>query len=141
MDGMMKCIALVTGRGRGEVLKTDRQLSFWGGVDPATGEIIDPRHELFGVSITGRVLVFPYGKGSAAAPLVLLELARRGTAPAAMINIETDPLLVAGPIISRHFYGGSAPVVTVNEADFKRLKTGLQVEVDGDRGEVVIKPD
>ena len=63
----------------------------------------------FDQSIAGKVLAFPHGKGSAAAPLVLLELAKQGTAPAAMINIETDPLLVAGPIISKHFYGTTIP--------------------------------
>jgi predicted aconitase with swiveling domain len=86
----------------------------------ATGIIVDPRHELFELTITGKVLAFPYGKGSAAAPLVLLELAKQGTAPAAIINIETDPLLVAGPIISKHFYSRTIPVVTLNGETFAR---------------------
>jgi predicted aconitase with swiveling domain len=100
--------------------------------------IIDPRHELFDQSITGKILAFPYGKGSAAAPLVLLELVKQTTAPAAIINIETDPLLVAGPIISKHFYGRSIPVVALTRKAFDRLQTGQAATVDGVKGEIVI---
>jgi predicted aconitase with swiveling domain len=119
-------------------LATQQNISFWGGVDPATGMIIDPRHELFDQSITGRILAFPYGKGSAAAPLVLLELTKQTTAPAAIINIETDPLLVAGPIISKHFYGTSIPVVALTRVAFDRLETGQDATVDGVKGQIVI---
>lgn len=134
----IKCKTLVAGYGRGKILATRQNISFWGGVDPATGRIIDPRHELFDQSITDKVLAFPYGKGSAAAPLVLLELVKQGTAPAALINIETDPLLVAGPIISKHFYGTAIPVVAMSPIAFDRLSTDLDAIVDGDKGEVVI---
>ena len=138
MATIVKCRPLVAGYGCGKILTTHQNISFWGGVDPLSGMIIDPRHELFDQSITGKVLAFPYGKGSAAAPLVLLELAKQGTAPAAMINIETDPLLVAGPIISKHFYGTTIPVVILTRAAFDRLRTGQAAVVDGVKGEVVI---
>jgi predicted aconitase with swiveling domain len=87
------------------------------------------------------VQAFPCGKGSSAAPLVLLELARQGTAPAAMINIETDPLLVAGPIISRHFYGKAFPVMALDRASFDRLQTDQNMAVDGIRGEIIIETE
>jgi len=135
---ILKCRSLVAGHGRGEILATGQNISFWGGVDPDNGKIIDPRHELFDQTITGKVLAFPYGKGSAAAPLVLLELAKQATAPAAIINIETDPLLVAGPIISKHFYGTAIPVVALARKAFDRLQTGQDATVDGLKGEVVI---
>ena len=138
MATIVKCRPLVAGHGRGKILITQQNISFWGGVDPLNGMIIDPRHELFDQSIPGRILAFPYGKGSAAAPLVLLELAKQTTAPAAIINIETDPLLVAGPIISKHFYGTSFPVVTLARAAFDRLQTGQAATVDGVKGEIVI---
>jgi predicted aconitase with swiveling domain len=140
MATTIKCRPLVAGYGRGKILTTQQNISFWGGVDPASGMIIDPRHELFDQPITGKVLAFPYGKGSAAAPLVLLELAKQGTAPAAIINIEIDPLLVAGPIISKHFYGTTIPVVALPRAAFDRLQTGQTAAVDGIRGEIVIGP-
>lgn len=135
---IVKCRPLVAGHGRGKILATQQNISFWGGVDPDSGMVIDPRHELFGQSITAKVLAFPYGKGSAAAPLVLLELAKQATAPAAIINIETDPLLVAGPIISKHFYGTAIPVVALTRTAFDRLQTGQAATVDGVKGEVVI---
>ena len=138
MATILKCRSLVAGHGRGEILTTHQSISFWGGVDPATGMIIDPRHELFDQSISDKILAFPYGKGSTGAPLVLLELAKQATAPAAIINIETDPLLVAGPIISKHFYGTAIPVVALSRAAFDRLQTGQVATVDGVKGEIVI---
>ncbi len=141
MVTILKCSPLVAGHGCGQILSTRQNISFWGGVDPHTGLIIDPRHELFGQSITDKVLAFPCGKGSAAAPLVLLELAKQGTAPAAMINIETDPLLVAGPIISKHFYGTTIPLVALTPAAFDRLPAGQTATVDGVKGQIVINPE
>ena len=138
MATILKCKSLDAGQGRGKILATHQSISFWGGVDPATGMIIDPRHELFDQSIAAKVLAFPYGKGSTGAPLVLLELAKQAPAPAAIINIETDPLLVAGPIISKHFYGISIPVVALARTAFDRLQTGQAVTVDGVKGEVII---
>lgn len=84
-------------------------------------------------------MTFPYGKGSAAAPMVLLELSKQGTAPCAIINIETDPLLVAGTIISKHFYGKIIPVILLSAIAFAQLKTGQLVCVDGHKDEVVIE--
>ena len=138
MATIIKCRSLVAGHGAGKILATQQSISFWGGVDPATGIIIDPRHELFDQSINAKVLAFPYGKGSTGAPLVLLELVKQGTAPAAIINIETDSLLVAGPIISKHFYGRSIPVVALARAAFDRLQTGQAATVDGVKEEIVI---
>ena len=140
MAEILKCRPLVAGRASGSIMATRQSISFWGGVDPANGRIIDPRHDLFDQSIAGRVLAFPFGKGSAAAPLVLLELSGQGTGPAAIINIDTDPLLVAGPIISRHFYGRAAPVVLLTEEAFDRLRTGDDAVVDGIEGEITIHP-
>jgi predicted aconitase with swiveling domain len=138
MDTILKCKALTAGYGCGEIMATHQSISFWGGVDPATGVIVDPRHELFQQSITAKVLAFPYGKGSAAAPLVVLELIKQGTAPAAIVNVETDPLLVAGPIIGRHFYDQTIPVVTVDNQGFQLLKTGQHAVIDGIKGEIVL---
>lgn len=138
MTEIIPCEILVSGHGSGIVLASSQTISFWGGVDPDTGKITDPRHELFGESIREKILVFPYGKGSAAAPLVLLELARQKTGPAAIINVETDPLLVAGPIISKHFYGRNIPVVKMAPNSFELLRTGQFCYVDGEQGKVMI---
>jgi predicted aconitase with swiveling domain len=95
-------------------------------------------HELFGESIVGKVLAFPYGKGSTGTPMVVLELVRAKKAPAALVQIEVDPLLVSGPIICKHFYNETIPVVTVRHKDFPLLKTGLQSVVDDNKEEIML---
>ena len=120
------------GRASGEVLISSQPISFWGGVDPASGRIIDPRHELFGQEICGKVLAFPHGKGSSTTSLIILELLRVGKAPAAIINIQAEPILATGPVVSRIFYGRGIPMVTLAKREFKRLSTGQQVVVDAD---------
>jgi predicted aconitase with swiveling domain len=134
------CKSHVSGKRSGKLLTTAQTVSFWGGVDPAKGIINDPRHELFEESIVGKVLAFPYGKGSTGTPMVILELVRVKKAPAALVLMEADPLLLSGPIIARHFYGEIIPVVTVKSEGFQLLKTGLHAVVDGFKGEVTINP-
>jgi predicted aconitase with swiveling domain len=121
------------GTGRGRLLVTRQPISFWGCVDPATGRISDKRHELFGESVSGRVLVFPFGKGSSTGSLMVLELLRLGLAPAAIVNVRTEPLLATGPVVGKHFYGKSFPIVNVGEPDLVHLKTGLDAEVISDK--------
>ena len=129
---------IVSGVAEGEVVASSQSISFWGGVDPATGLINDPRHELFGQSIAGKVLVFPFGKGSSTGSLMILELARIGKAPAAMINIKTEPILATGPIVCKHFYGKEIPVVTLEKSLFDTLKTGQYAQVNASLGLVVV---
>ncbi len=131
-----RCV--VSGVAEGEVIASSQSISFWGGVDPATGLINDPRHELFGQSIAGKVLAFPFGKGSSTGSLMILELARIGKAPAAMINIKTEPILATGPIVCKHFYGKEIPVVTLEKSLFDTLKSGQYAKVDADLGLVVV---
>lgn len=131
-----RCI--VNGIAEGEVIASSQSISFWGGVDPASGLINDPRHELFGQSIAGKVLAFPFGKGSSTGSLMILELARIGKAPAAMINIKTEPILATGPIVCKHFYGKEIPVVTLEKSLFDTLKSGQYAKVDASLGRVVV---
>lgn len=139
MGKILRGSCVVPGKCKGEILATSQPISFWGGVDPATGCINDLRHDLFGQSISGKVLVFPFGKGSSTTSLIILELARVNRAPAAIINLRTEPILATGPIVCRHFYGKEIPVVTLDERAFKMLKTGQHVVVNAHEGEVIIK--
>jgi predicted aconitase with swiveling domain len=139
MEKILRGCCVVPGKCEGEVLVSSQPISFWGGVDPASGWIHDPRHELFGQSIAGKVLVFPFGKGSSTTSLIILELARVDKAPAAIVNLRTEPILATGPIVSKHFYGKQIPVVTLNEEAFQLLETGQLVVVNATKGEVVIK--
>ena len=120
---------VLPGTGEGQLLSTHQAISFWGCVDPGSGRISDKRHERFGESISGKVLVFPFGKGSSTGSLMLLELLRLDLAPAAIINVRTEPLLATGPVVGKHFYGKTFPIVNVRQRDFDRLGSGMDAAV------------
>lgn len=121
---------LVGGAGAGSVLRLDEPLSFWGGVDPVTGRIIDRRHPRRGESVAGRVLVMPYGRGSSSSSSVLLEGVRLGTAPAAVVLRELDGILALGAAVARELYEQSPPVVLLEATDWEALGEGAEVSVD-----------
>ena len=116
------------GTAEGELLKTDTPISFLGGVDPRTGVIIDAAHPLAGQNITGKVLAFPYGKGSTVGSYVLYALSRNGTAPAAVINTECETIIAIGAIIA------GIPAVDRLEGDLP--ENGTVVTVNGTEGTV-----
>lgn len=120
---------ILPGDAKGPVLVTRQSISFWGCVNPATGRISDKRHELYGNSISGKVLVFPFGKGSSTGSLMILELLRLDLAPAAIVNIRTEPLLATGPVVGKHFYGKTFPIVNVAESDFGHFESGLDAQI------------
>lgn len=128
---------LVAGETEGELLVSAEPLSFWGGYDYATGEIIDRRHPLSGQVATGRVLAIPFTRGSSTTTAVLLEAVRAGTAPAALLVASTDPFLALGSIVSDEMYGRPVPVIALALADFAALHTGDQAQIRLD-GTVVI---
>jgi len=121
---------LVGGVGAGPVLRLEEPLSFWGGVDPATGRIIDRRHARCGESVAGRVLVMPYGRGSSSSSSVLLEGVRLGTAPAVVVLRELDGILALGAAVARELYEQSPPVVLLEAADWEALREGDEASVD-----------
>ena len=104
---------LVPGTATGEVLALDEPLSFWGGLDPASGRLIDAHHPQVGASLTGTVLVMSAGRGSSSSSYVLAEAIRLGTAPAAVVLGEPDPILALGAIVAAELYGVEMPVVVV----------------------------
>lgn len=108
---MAEARTLVPGDASGPALVLDEPLSFWGGVDPTTGEIVDARHPQRGANVAGRILVMPSGRGSSSSSSVLAEAIRAGTAPAAIVLAEPDPILALGAIVARELYGRSIPVV------------------------------
>ncbi len=138
MEQKITGCGVVPGIAKGEVLVTSESISFWGGLDPATGAINDPRHELFGQSVAGKVLAFPFGKGSSTGSLIMLELVRVNKAPAAIVNVRTEPILATGPIVSKHFYGIQIPIISLDENSFRMLKTGQQVTVNATEKFIVI---
>jgi predicted aconitase with swiveling domain len=103
-------------------------LSFWGGVDAATGLIVDRRHPQVGESVRDRILLMPSGRGSSSSSTVLAEALRRGTAPAAVVLKEVDEILVLGSIVAGELYGRSLPVVLLADADYRAIETGDLLE-------------
>jgi predicted aconitase with swiveling domain len=101
---------------RGRVLHCALPLSLWGGLDPTTGEVIDRRHPQSGQILTGRVVFLPIGRGSSSASSILLEAAKRGTAPAAFVLREVDGILALGAAVAQQLYG-EAPAVVVLDAE------------------------
>jgi len=112
---------VVEGQAAGEVLASRTALSFWGGVDPAAGIVLDRQHDLCGRCVTGRVLVLPGARGSSSSSAVMLEMIRQGTAPAAIVSVSAEPILVSGSIIGRHLYGRWVPVATVDPETFEKI--------------------
>ncbi|MGD8277840.1 MAG: DUF126 domain-containing protein [Gemmatimonadota bacterium] len=102
---------LVEGSARGPVLRLDEPLSFWGGVEPRTGRIIDRRHPQHGRSVTGVVLIMPGGRGSSSSSTVLAESIRLRTAPAAIVLTEPDPIIALGAVVAFELYGIALPVL------------------------------
>jgi predicted aconitase with swiveling domain len=121
---------LAAGSARAEAIVLEDPLSFWGGVDPDTETVVDRRHPQAGAVLTGRVVVMPFGRGSSSSSTVLAEAIRLGTAPAAIVLLEPDPILALGAAVARELYGRSLPVVVIPPDDFQRIRTGDIVTVD-----------
>ena len=96
----LKGRVIVAGRAEGLALVSSQPLSFYGGVNPETGEVVEREHKLRGMKISGRILVFPYGRGSSVGAYVLYAMAKYGTAPKAIINVEAEPVVASGCILA-----------------------------------------
>jgi predicted aconitase with swiveling domain len=112
------------GRASGRALVSEEPIGFLGGVDPDTGLVIEPGHPLEGQSVTGRVLVFPTGKGSTVGSYTLYRLARNDLAPVAIVNAEADPVVAVGAVI--------ADIPMVDQVDLSRIRTGDWIEIRDD---------
>ncbi len=129
----IKCRSISRGVAQGRVLISHDAISFLGNVDPKTGIVVEQEHDLYGKSIKNRVLVFPHGKGSTVGSYVLYQLSKNGVAPSAMINIESEPIVAVGAIIS------DIPLVDRLETDpYEVLKNGTLVKIDSQTGYVEV---
>ncbi len=133
MERLVTGRAIVPGKACGAALVSKEPLSFWGGICPSTGEIIDRRHERSGVIVTGRVFVFPQGRGSSTSSATFMESIKAGVAPAAIINLKVDPILALGSIVSDELYHQAVPIVVLAEKDFFSIREDdhLTIEPDG----------
>jgi uncharacterized protein len=113
---------LVAGNASGLALLLDEPLSFWGGLDPATGEIIEATHPQRGESITGRIIVMPSGRGSSSSATVLAEAIRLGTGPAGIVLGEPDDIIAVGALVAVELYGSTIPVVVATPDDYGLIR-------------------
>jgi predicted aconitase/predicted aconitase with swiveling domain len=123
--------AYVNGPAMGEVLACDLELSFWGGVDPSTGEIIDRHHPLSGQCLENRILAIPGGRGSCSGSGVMLELLLNGKGPKAMLFEREEDILTLGVVVAEEIFGQSIPVVTLGPANFRTVLNSEFVRIDG----------
>lgn len=107
---------VVGGGATGRLVVSPAPLSFWGGYDSATGEVIDRRHPLSGQRIAGCVLALPWTRGSSTTTAVLLEAVRRGTAPAAILLPASDTFIALASVVAHELYGRGFPVLVVDPA-------------------------
>ena len=127
---MIKCRTIFQGKGIGKALVSHIPISFFGGVDPNTGVVVERGHPLFGKSIKGKVLIFPTGKGSTVGSYILLQLSKNGKAPAAIVCKEAEAIVAVGAII------GEIPMV--DNPDVFDFTNGQQITVDGFNDAIVI---
>jgi len=111
------------GKAEGAALVSSTPLSFYGGVNPDTGEVVERGHELEGQSLKGKILVFPHGKGSTVGSYVMYRLAKNGVAPRAIVNVRCETIVAVGAIISE--------IPCVDMIDISKITPGAKVKVDG----------
>jgi predicted aconitase with swiveling domain len=142
-EAKLSAMVLAPGAASGGALVLDEPLSFWGGVDPDTGVVIDRRHPQAGAVVSGRVLVMPSGRGSSSSSSVLAEAIRLGSAPAAVVLLERDPILVVGALVARTLYGTVVPIVAVDPDGYATIRTGdgIDVKAGDERAVVVVARD
>lgn len=121
----LRARVIKAGVAEGVALVSSHPIGFLGGVDPETGIVVEPGHPLEGLRVTGRVLVFPTGKGSTVGSYTLYRMAQAGTAPVAMVNAESEAIVAVGAII--------AGIPMVDKVDITKIETGDTVRIDGDR--------
>jgi len=133
---IIKARSIVPGNVSGLALVSRDPISFYGGVDPETGVIVEPGHSLEGEKISGKILIFPYGKGSTVGSYIIYRLKKRNLAPLAIVNLETEPIIVVGCVLSR------IPLVDKPEANVTTIiKTGDTVTIKSAGKEAWIKVD
>ena len=126
-DGKMEQLkgrVIYKGSATGEALVTSQPISFYGGVDPATGVVIEKGHELQGQSVKDKILVFPTGKGSTVGSYTLYRMKKNGTAPSGMINNECETVVAVGAIISE--------IPCVDKIDIAKINKGDKVNIEND---------
>jgi predicted aconitase with swiveling domain len=129
----LKCRKIVGGAARGEALVSNDTVSFYGGIDPETGMVTELGHDIEGKCISGKIFVFPSGKGSTVGSYVIYRMKKLGTAPLAIINHQTEAIIATGCVMSE------IPLVDQLEKNaYNTLENGMSLRVQADEGIIEI---
>ena len=128
----MRAEPILPGSARGPVIRLDGPLSFWGGVDPFTGALTDPRSSHHGIRIGGAVLMVPETRGSSSSSAVMLELLAAGLAPAAIVMGRLDAILGLGILVAREMGWDTIPLLVLPAADQAGFSDGERVAIAED---------
>lgn len=126
-------ITLVPGRAEGPVFVLREPLSFWGGLDATTGEIIDRWHPQRGEVVSGRVLVMTAGRGSSSGSSVLAEALRAGTGPSGIVLLTRDAIVTVGAMVAAELYGRACPVVLAAAETWPAVTGAASIAIDADQ--------
>lgn len=121
----MKGRIIMKGKTENFALVTSQPISFYGGVDPTNGQILEKGHELQGKSVKEKILVFPTGKGSTVGSYTLYRMKKNGTSPSGIINKECETVIAVGAIIS--------DIPCVDSVDISKIKTGDLIRIENEK--------
>jgi predicted aconitase with swiveling domain len=123
---------IAPGTARAPALVLDEPLSLWGGLDPATGRVSEPRHPQHGAVLAGRIVVMPAARGSSSSASILAEAVRAGTAPVGIILGEPDLILAIGAAVAEELYGIQVPILVSSAAVDGSVTDGQVIEIGPD---------
>ena len=129
MSDVIKANTVMDGDAEGELVVSRQTFSFFGGFDFDKGEVVDPKSDVYGVSLKGKIFAYPRGKGSSSTAGVILEALRQGTAPLAIINVESEKILAVGAIVAQVMFDWNIPIVSIADEDFQELSSGKYVRI------------
>ena len=132
---------LVPGAGAGAPLMLDEPLSFWGGLDPTSGTIIDRRHPQLGANVANRMLMMPAGRGSSGGSAILAEALRLGKGPAGILMLERDAIVVVGAMVAAELYGLACPVALTDGQHWEALAASASLTLEAGPGGATIRAE
>ena len=131
------CRIIVSGFAEEVAVVSQDPFSLTGEFDSKTGTVANPRSSLFGTSLRGKIFAYPYGRGSSCTSAVLAEAVRLRTAPAAIINVEVEPILIVGALVAQSLYDRTVPIISVSLEVFRSLESGDRLRINATTGELV----
>jgi predicted aconitase with swiveling domain len=129
---MIQSTVVIRGSAQGPLLQLTSDISFWGGIDPKSGLIIDQRHPQAGESVTGKILSMDRSIGSSSGSSILLELFQRGLSPAGIILLEVDFIITLGVVVAREMELGTIPVLKIRSEEVSLLPCSVIITPAGE---------